>query len=400
MLSLETPPKLQENPSMVSVRDSGCPNTKEGMSRTKEFQRLHDKVGMMKLSRHDLCAALQQIAATPDGKSGTIQLSQVKPSWKNPPVTNPIPINMSISTDIRDHFVCEFTGKRVEAGSVVMLGPRATGSTGLCATRAELLRYMKASVQPANDGIFYTRISDVIRYWFTLQDAQLVADTKNIAFGVKEERLLPDGSVIASFNVLHTPADLAKFISDPNRILDPGSERPIVIPDSVRYHPSHNTVRDAPTSLDPLGHEGKICYNHVSYISRESWGEEHDKDRVAIYLPGQRSKNKLQAHCFVRSYLLKAMQSTIVYRWVGPPNQKGYADKKSPLHKLPVPPYWIDGRGAAALHEDTTHSYVLKKVDRAAVGTSYEASSLHGRVESIYTLVPLRNKADLIKAFL
>jgi hypothetical protein len=411
MFKMETPAQLYGNIDQYQVRKNGCPKTKEEMLRTKEFSRINDKQRAATLSRDELCRALLKIARTPDGQSGHIELHEINENWKAPPAIKPLPINMSISNNAQNQLICHATQRPLPPSRIIFLGPYARGSTGFCRKRSVVIEYMTSVTQAANDGNYYTKLDPTIHYWISLPDAQFISDPNNIAFGVSERLRLPDGSVIGSLHVLNGPADISRFLSRQDRILPSvapvtnmvarvnNMTKPRADVLTKRRPDADGTPRDLPISLDPKNHENKICYNEISYISREDWADETATDRVAIYPSTVAQASKLKAHCYVRSYVVQALNSAPFYRWAGEDTTYGSVDLNFPLYRLPNPIFLFDANSIALLQDKSVHSYLMKKLEMARVGTLVNNNSMYTDIQNIYTLIPLRSRADLIREF-
>lgn len=367
---------------------------------TAEFERVVNKGDAARMSRSELCSALSKGWA--GGGPIRLELANVQPAYRPAEPTRTMPVNAVVrGMQGNGQIMCENTKKPLPPGSVVLIGPYADGPHGLCGTRQELMTTANGNAQEGPGGIFYTNLGSHIPYWFTMDDAQTFSDPSIQAFGVREDRRLADGSVLAKVVHLRSASDMAKFLSDPTRLLKRAEEPPTQLrqPAPQWAQAGQGTTRHQPFIIDPRGQEGQVCVNDISWITQESWAEEEDQDRVAIYMEGQKInpgvQDKLKAYCFTRANLVQSMEMTKVYRW-----SQGRAMTDYPLYKMPYPAYFLDEKARRALDDPNLHSYVMKFVEEAPVGTRVGMGTLHGAKERIYTLIPIRNEVDVAREFM
>ena len=385
-----------------SVLDSSCSSqTKADLQKTEEYARVSNKKQVEHLSRKDLCEALHKVARSASAGPITLEMASVKPTYVKPAPTRTIPVNAVVRRIGNGTIMCDNTKKPLNNKSVVLIGPYADGPHGLCGTREKLMHTANGNSHKGPDGIIYTTLGRHVPYWFKIEDTEIFSEPDVQAFGIREDRRLSDGSVLAGIVRIRDAKEMAEFLSDPARLLLTSTSPRVATP--TEFAPKwatagQGTARHLPFTIDPLGHEGEICVNDISWITRQKWVDGKDKDRVAIYIEGQRInpgvRETLRAYCFSRENLLTSMNSTIFYRWSNTPQR---SLPEFPLYKMPYPAYFLDKSARKLLGDQAIHSYVLRYVDTSTVGTR---SSAHEHQAKIFTLIPIRNETDVSREFM
>jgi hypothetical protein len=385
--NLETP-VYDGNDHLLSVQDTKCEDHNErSLHSTKEYKKWIVKSDLATLSKDQLCRTLREIARQSNHHPLDIDMTHVKRQYDDPTPSRTMPINAIIrGTSIGD-IICDNTKKPFKSGNVVLVGPYANGPHGLCDDRSKLLEIVKANVITGPDQVQYSKLGESIPYWFLLEDTVKFSDYRYSAFGVREKMRLADGSIVATIEPLGNAKTLANFVTDSGRLLTPVSE--------ITKNPNAN-LREGPSfepfELDPRGHEGKICYNHVSHISHEDWvntPSDTDVDMVAFYPELQRlptdSKGILKAHCYIRSEILRQVENFHTEN-----SSKSGGARDNVVYKLPYPPhYFITEESFKMLSDSTIHSFALRFIEKTTIGGGYVA---HGE---IFSLKPIRSESDV-----
>jgi hypothetical protein len=141
-----------------------------------------------------------------------------------------------------------------------------------------------------------------------------------------------------------------------------------------------------------------LCYNNEDPITGESFSDASlDEDIISI-LPAAGGLGE-GGFCIRRPDLLKAMDSTELWRWI-PYNVKepefGKPDKRFSYFKLPLG-FWVDQNAYKNFENPQTFLYVLeKKPGTELIGTAFGMSAAHGQEVSIYTAHPVMSIRDMI----
>jgi hypothetical protein len=157
---------------------------------------------------------------------------------------------------------------------------------------------------------------------------------------------------------------------------------------------------------DTFGQTAVLCENEFEYSSQEGWlailAEDPTVDIIGIKsLKAAGNDRFVQADkftCYNRDILIRQLtESGIVYRWMGPTERGGpefsglgRPDKSIQYYLLPPNNFRLDQAGYNALISNDDFLFDLVFRGYESVGTMYAVSHLHGHVEKIFTLRPVR----------
>ena len=141
----------------------------------------------------------------------------------------------------------------------------------------------------------------------------------------------------------------------------------------------HRPLSDIPTDESKTLQE--MCVN-TDIVSDEKLDTSKGLTAILVGTPPH-----IIAHCYPYEQLLRIFKSkNPVYMWEGN-EDSGHPILEEPVFKLPHSGLWIDSRGY--INVRIYNTLMLQKVGDHRIGSQRAVSQLHGRMETIYTLIPI-----------